>query len=86
MSSQRVLFRHQMPRCRVALSVCVFYINPMSWNPYVNQIAAQQGMTEWEARRECRRPTVITDAEARRRGYTSAAAYEEALHDFLNSN
>ena len=58
----------------------------MSWNPYNQQLAAQSGMTEWEARRECRRPTVITDAEARRRGYTSAVAYEEALHDFLNGN
>ena len=56
------------------------------FNPYIDQLCAQTGMDHWEARRECRRPNVITDDEARRRGYESADAYEEALHDFLNGN
>lgn len=57
----------------------------MTWNPYVTQIARQTGMSEAEVRRTARRST-ITDDEARVRGYESAVAYREALHDFLNSN
>lgn len=57
----------------------------MTWNPYVTQIARQTGMSEAEVRRTARR-SIITDDEARVRGYESAVAYREALHDFLNSN
>ena len=35
---------------------------------------------------ECNRPTVITDEVAREQGYDSAEEYEQALHEFLNSN
>lgn len=55
----------------------------MPWNPYVEQIAAQTGMSQWDVRRQAR-PACISDEEARRRGYDDAHAYEEALHDFLN--
>ena len=57
----------------------------MTWNTYVTQIARQTGMSEAEVRRTARR-SIITDDEARVRGYESAVAYREALHDFLNSN
>ena len=54
-------------------------------NPYVYQIMQQTAMTESEVRKASR-PTVSTHLAAQARGYESAEAYEEALHDFLNSN
>ena len=54
-----------------------------SWNPYVIQAAKQTGMTAREVMSSAR-PAVITDEEAQKRGYASAAEYEQALHDFLN--
>ena len=54
------------------------------FNPYLDQLCAQTGMTRTEARRESRRSSPITDAEAQRRGYRDADAYLEDLHDFLN--
>lgn len=55
------------------------------FNPYVTQIAAQTGMTEYEVNRVARR-TPITLEAAQSRGFDSVAEYEEALHEFLNSN
>ena len=52
-------------------------------NPYIQQLADQIGASYSEARAMCK-PHIITDEEARRRGYDNASAYEEALHDFLN--
>ena len=57
----------------------------MTWNPYVIQAARQTGMSVAEVQRTATR-RCITDEEARRRGYDTADAYEEALHDFLNGN
>ena len=55
------------------------------FNPYLDQLCAQTGMTEYEARRECRlSANPITDAQARDRGYATAQEYLDALHDFLN--
>ena len=57
------------------------------YNPYLDQLCAQTGMTEWEAQREVRLSVnPITDDEARKRGYDTAEEYREALHEFLNSN
>ncbi len=55
------------------------------WNPYAIQAARQDGCSVRDVYRDAR-PSVITDEEARKRGYGSAQEYEEALHDFLNSN
>ena len=61
----------------------------MSNNPYLDQLCAQTGMTEWEASREVRRtakpaaarvyPMTIGD-----RTYNSEAEYLDDLADFLN--
>ena len=57
------------------------------FNPYLDQLCAQTGMTEYEARRECRLAVnPITDAQARDRGYDTAQEYLDALHEFLNGN
>ena len=65
----------------------VLYIHISMFNPYLDQICAQTGMTRTEARREARRSaSPITDAEAQARGYRSAEAYLADLHEFLNSN
>ena len=55
------------------------------FNPYVTQIAAQTGMTEHEVNRVARRYPITLEA-AQSRGFDSVAEYEEALHEFLNSN
>ena len=56
----------------------------MTFNPYLDQLCAQTGMTQWEARRECRLAVnPITDAQARDRGYATAQEYLDALHEFL---
>ena len=57
----------------------------MTWNPYVIQAALQTGSSVAEVQRNAT-PACITDAQARERGYDNAAAYEEALHEFLNGN
>ena len=56
------------------------------FNPYLDQLCAQTGMTRTEARRATRPVNPITDEEAQRRGYRSAEAYLSDLHDFLNGN
>ena len=57
----------------------------MTSNTYLDQLCAQTGMTQWEARREVRlNVNPITDEEARKRGYASADEYLDALHQFLN--
>ncbi len=55
------------------------------FNPYVTQIAQQTGMSEWEVRRTARR-SPITLEYAQSQGFDSVQEYEEALHEFLNSN
>ena len=55
------------------------------FNPYVKQVAAQTGMTEHEVNRVARRSPITLEA-AQSRGFDSVAEYEEALHEFLNSN
>lgn len=55
----------------------------MTWNPYVIQAALQTGMSVAEVQRTATR-RCITDVEARKRGYDTAAEYEQALHDWLN--
>ena len=72
-------------RLTAAMWLGVLYIIVMSNNPYLDQLCAQTGMTEYEARRECRLAVnPITDAQARDRGYATAQEYLDALHDFLN--
>ena len=57
----------------------------MTFNPYLDQLCAQTGMTPTEARRETRlNVNPITDEEAQARGYDTADEYLEALNDFLN--
>ena len=63
----------------------MFFIHFTMFNPYVTQIAAQTGMTEYEVNRVARR-SPITLEHAQSRGFDSVAEYEEALHEFLNSN
>jgi hypothetical protein len=60
-------------------------LNMVVWNPYAIQAARQTGMSVAEVNRTATR-AVITDEEARKRGYDTAQEYEEALHEFLNSN
>ena len=55
----------------------------ISWNPYAIQAARQDGCSVRDVYRMSK-PSVITDEEAIRRGYDSAEAYEQALHDWLN--
>ena len=43
-----------LPHCREALSA-VFFIILTMFNPYLEQLCAQTGMTEWEANRSLRR-------------------------------
>jgi len=55
------------------------------FNPYLDQLCAQTGMTRTEARREIRlTANPITDEEAQARGYDTADEYREALQEFLN--
>ena len=51
---------------------------------YLSELAARDGSTVSELRRSMR-PAVITDESAQARGYATASEYEEALHEFLNS-
>ena len=65
---------------------CVLYhsLTFMTYvHDYLSELASRDGSTVTELRRSLR-PAVITDAEAIRRGYPTAAAYEQALHEFLN--
>ncbi len=57
----------------------------ISWNPYAIQATRQDGCSLRDVYRDAK-PACITDEEARKRGYDNAEAYEQALHDFLNSN
>ena len=63
----------------------MFFIHFTMFNPYVTQIAVQTGMTEREVRGAVR-ISPITLEYAQSRGFDSVAEYEEALHEFLNSN
>ena len=55
----------------------------MSNNPYVTQIAIQEGISTWEVERTSRR-SALTLGDAYANGFNSVEEYEEALYDFLN--
>ena len=55
----------------------------MSINPYVVQIARQEGMSYSEASRSVRRSPVSLEY-AQSLGYDSVDEYLEAVHEFLN--
>ena len=53
-------------------------------NPYILQVARQTGMSYSEARKSVRTAAVKLE-RARAMGFDTVEEYEEALHDFLNS-
>ena len=52
-------------------------------NPYITHVALQEGISEYEVNRTCRRST-LTLGDANAHGFDTVEEYEEALHDFLN--
>lgn len=54
-------------------------------NPYIAQVAAQEGISYFEARRGAR-TAPITLEYAQSQGFESVDEYLEALHEFLNGN
>ena len=67
---------------------CLLFLKVLTlFNPYLDQLCAQTGLTLTEARRELLLTVnPVTDEVARERGYDTANEYLEALYEFLNSN
>ena len=78
---------HHSPPCRVALSVCVLYMISMTFNPYIQQVADQEGVTTFDVRRSMRNSTPRKrefPCEIHGRYFATKAQYERELHEFLN--
>ena len=53
------------------------------FNPYVTHVALQEGISEYEINRTCRR-SALTLGDANANGFDTVEEYEEALAYFLN--
>ena len=68
----------------------VFFSITQMFNPYMDQLCAQTGMTRWEASREARSTKSSGDfrfpREIHGRRFETYEDYLEELHEFQNGN